>query len=64
MTLLVLGILLFAVPHWFKRLAPQARAGMGDAGKMAVALLRASRGHLAPRPKAREHLDPLPEYEL
>lgn len=39
MTLLVLGILLFAVPHWFKRLAPQARAGMGDAGKMAVALL-------------------------
>ena len=41
MTLLILGVLLWSGAHLFKRLAPNARARMGDAGKgvVAVALL-------------------------
>ncbi|OWU85393.1 membrane protein [Oceanicola sp. 22II-s10i] len=38
MTLLVLGVLLWALAHFFKRLAPAARGRMGDAGKGAVAV--------------------------
>ena len=38
MLLLILGILLWVVPHLFKRLAPDMRAGMGDKGKGPVAL--------------------------
>lgn len=34
--LLILGVALFAGAHWFKRLAPDARAKMGDAGRGAV----------------------------
>ncbi|MDP2493217.1 NnrU family protein [Shimia thalassica] len=36
MILLVLGVLLWAGAHFFKRLMPEARAKMGDAGKGAV----------------------------
>jgi len=36
--LLVLGVLLWSVPHLFKRLAPDARAGMGDAARGIVAV--------------------------
>ncbi|WP_282158322.1 NnrU family protein [Shimia thalassica] len=36
MILLVLGVLLWAGAHFFKRLMPDARAKMGDAGKGAV----------------------------
>ncbi|MDU8911854.1 NnrU family protein [Aestuariicoccus sp. MJ-SS9] len=36
--LLVLGLALWTAAHLFKRLAPDARAGMGDAGKAAVAV--------------------------
>ncbi len=36
--LLVLGIVLFAGAHWFKRLYPTQRAAMGDVGKGAVAV--------------------------
>ena len=36
--LLIGGVLLWSVPHLFKRLAPAARAGMGDAAKGVVAL--------------------------
>jgi uncharacterized membrane protein len=41
MTLLVAGVILWSIAHLFKRLAPDARARMGDAGKgiVAVALL-------------------------
>lgn len=41
MTLLVLGVALWWAAHLFKRMAPDARAGLGDAGKalIAVALL-------------------------
>ena len=39
MTLLILGLLLFAGSHLFKRLAPDARAGLGDKGKLLVTLL-------------------------
>ena len=39
MLLLVLGVLLWAFAHFFKRLMPDARARMGDAGKGAVALV-------------------------
>jgi uncharacterized membrane protein len=39
MTLLVLGLLLFAGSHLFKRLAPAARAGLGDKGKALVTVL-------------------------
>ncbi|NGM47323.1 hypothetical protein G5B31_17435 [Rhodobacter sp. SGA-6-6] len=38
MTLLILGLALWWAAHLFKRLAPGARAGMGDAGRAAVAL--------------------------
>ena len=37
MTLLVLGVALWAFAHYFKRLMPERRAAMGDAGKGAVA---------------------------
>jgi uncharacterized membrane protein len=36
MTLLILGLLLWAAPHLFKRLAPAARASMGDRGRAMV----------------------------
>ena len=39
MILLVLGLLVWALAHWFRRLAPDRRAAMGDAGKGLVALL-------------------------
>lgn len=39
MTLLVLGLLLWSGAHLLKRVAPDARARMGDAGKGLVALL-------------------------
>jgi len=37
MLLLILGVLLWAAAHFFKRAMPDARARMGDAGKGAVA---------------------------
>jgi uncharacterized membrane protein len=39
MTLLILGLLLWAGGHLFKRLAPEPRARLGDAGKGLAALL-------------------------
>ncbi len=39
MTLLVLGVLLWSLPHLFKRIAPDARANMGDKGKGLVAVI-------------------------
>ncbi len=39
MTLLILGLFLWAAAHAFKRLAPDARARMGNAGKGIVALV-------------------------
>ncbi|WP_425040784.1 NnrU family protein [Primorskyibacter sp. S187A] len=36
MLLLIIGILLWVAAHYFKRLAPAKRAGMGDAGKGVV----------------------------
>lgn len=38
MLLLILGVLLWALSHVFKRVAPARRAAMGDPGKGAVAL--------------------------
>lgn len=38
MTLLILGVALWWAAHLFKRLAPEARARMGNAGKGAVAV--------------------------
>jgi uncharacterized membrane protein len=38
MTLLVLGLALWIVPHWLKRLAPDLRAGWGDKAKGPLAL--------------------------
>ena len=38
MTLLVLGVLLWAGAHFFKRFAPEMRAKLGSGGKMLVAL--------------------------
>ena len=38
MTLLILGLLLWIGAHFFKRLAPEARAKMGDKGRGPVAL--------------------------
>ena len=38
MILLTLGVILWAVAHYFKRLAPDARAQMGNKGKGLVAL--------------------------
>lgn len=42
MTLLVIGVLLWIGAHWFKRLAPAARANLGDKGRGLVALLIAA----------------------
>ncbi|MBC56260.1 MAG: hypothetical protein CL814_04930 [Confluentimicrobium sp.] len=39
MPLLILGLLVWSVPHLFKRLAPEMRAGLGDKFKGIVALL-------------------------
>lgn len=39
MTYLILGLILWAGAHFFKRLAPGPRAAMGDAGKGAVAVV-------------------------
>lgn len=39
MTLLILGIALWIGAHWFKRVAPDARAAMGAKGKGLMALL-------------------------
>lgn len=39
MTLLILGVVLWWAAHFFKRIAPGARAGMGDAGKGLVTVL-------------------------
>lgn len=36
--ILILGVALWAGAHWFKRIAPDARAAMGDRGKGLVAL--------------------------
>ena len=33
MTLLIIGIILWSLAHWFKRLAPDARSRLGNAGK-------------------------------
>lgn len=38
MVLLILGVALWALAHFFKRIAPDARARMGNSGKGAVAL--------------------------
>ncbi|TGD43507.1 hypothetical protein EEB11_08850 [Pseudotabrizicola sediminis] len=38
MTILILGVALWWGAHFFKRLAPEARARMGEAGKGAVAV--------------------------
>ncbi|WP_149140363.1 NnrU family protein [Gemmobacter caeruleus] len=38
MTLLALGLILWIVPHLLKRLAPDLRAGWGEAGKLAITL--------------------------
>ncbi len=38
MLLLILGVLLWAGAHFFKRLMPEKRAAMGDKGKGAVAI--------------------------
>lgn len=38
MTLLVLGVLLWALAHFYKRIAPAQRAALGDKGKGIVAL--------------------------
>lgn len=39
MTLLILGLILWTLAHYFKRLAPELRASLGDPGKGIVALL-------------------------
>jgi uncharacterized membrane protein len=39
MAYLVLGLVLWVGAHFFKRVAPQARAAMGDAGKGVIALV-------------------------
>ena len=39
MTLLILGLILWIVAHYFKRLAPDMRARMGNPGKGVVAVL-------------------------
>jgi uncharacterized membrane protein len=39
MTLLIAGVVLWMLPHFFKRLLPDVRAGMGDAGKGLVSIL-------------------------
>ena len=39
MTLLIVGLALWIVTHWMKRLAPNVRASLGDAGKGIVAVV-------------------------
>ncbi|WP_370267731.1 NnrU family protein [Nioella sp.] len=39
LVLMIVGVALWAVAHLFKRIAPDARASMGDGGKGAVALV-------------------------
>jgi uncharacterized membrane protein len=39
MTLLILGLILWILAHYFKRLAPELRAGLGKPGKGVVAVL-------------------------
>ncbi len=39
MTLLILGVVLWSVPHFFKRLLPDMRASLGDKGKGIIAIL-------------------------
>ena len=39
MTLLIIGSVLWILAHWFKRLAPDLRASLGDPGKGIVAVL-------------------------
>lgn len=39
MTYLILGLILYAWSHLFKRLVPDRRAAMGDTGKVVVALI-------------------------
>ena len=39
MTLLIIGLALWILAHWFKRLAPNLRASLGDPGKGIVAVL-------------------------
>jgi uncharacterized membrane protein len=39
MTVLILGVALWWAAHFFKRVAPDARAGMGEAGKGVVTVL-------------------------
>ena len=36
---IILGVILWSAAHFFKRVAPDVRAGMGDAGKGVVAVL-------------------------
>ena len=38
MTLLILGLIVWTLAHWFKRLAPDMRARLGDPGKGLVAV--------------------------
>ncbi|WP_223426487.1 NnrU family protein [Tateyamaria pelophila] len=39
MTLLILGLILWILAHYFKRLAPDLRASLGNAGKGIIAIL-------------------------
>ncbi|OYU18964.1 MAG: hypothetical protein CFE34_07780 [Rhodobacteraceae bacterium PARR1] len=39
MTLLILGLVLWTAAHLFKRIAPDARAGMGERGKLVATVL-------------------------
>ena len=35
---LIFGVILWAVPHWFKRLMPNVRNTLGKTGRIVVAL--------------------------
>ena len=39
MLLIILGLILWIVPHYWKRIAPDHRAGFGDKGKLVVTVL-------------------------
>lgn len=39
MALLILGLILWIVPHWLKRLAPDLRASMGARGRGVISIL-------------------------
>ena len=39
MTLLIIGLILWIVPHWLKRLAPDLRASMGTRGRGLISIL-------------------------